>query len=190
MRGDKLLKALEIIEKTSINLVNFVAAFSGSKFESAKKLSNFRMTDSAPVTAEIGAYLKERRKAQYYISFLKREGFVAVKDEKVGLTQRGYLKLKFLKSNSADKLPVGNYSATKSSNIVLFAFDIPEKRRKIRDWLRVVLKRIGFNMIQQSVWIGKVNIPEDFLNDLRQLQILENVEILAVTKSGSLNRLS
>jgi DNA-binding transcriptional regulator PaaX len=44
-------------------------------------------------------------------------------------------------------------------------FDIPEKKRKYRDYLRVILKSIGFQEFQKSVWISPWPAPS-FLKDL------------------------
>ena len=55
-----------------------------------------------------------------------------------------------------------------------------------RNILRDILRMLGFNLIHKSVWIGKVKLPERFIADLQRLGILEYVEILEVTKSGTL----
>ena len=44
-------------------------------------------------------------------------------------------------------------------------FDIPEKKRKIRDHLRRVIKRIGFREFQRSIWIYPYPVPP-FLKEL------------------------
>lgn len=44
-------------------------------------------------------------------------------------------------------------------------FDIPEKKRKYRDYLRRVLKLIGFCEFQKSIWIYPYPVPS-FLKDL------------------------
>ena len=44
-------------------------------------------------------------------------------------------------------------------------FDIPEHKRKYRDYLRKVLKLIGFNEFQRSIWIYPYPAPS-FLKDL------------------------
>lgn len=44
-------------------------------------------------------------------------------------------------------------------------FDVPERKRRYRDFLRVVLKAIGFKEFQQSVWIYPHPVPS-FLRDL------------------------
>jgi len=44
-------------------------------------------------------------------------------------------------------------------------FDIPEHKRKYRDYLRKVLKLVGFNEFQKSIWIYPYPVPA-FLKDL------------------------
>lgn len=38
-------------------------------------------------------------------------------------------------------------------------FDIPEKQRKTRDYLRKTIKRIGFKELQRSIWIYPGQVP-------------------------------
>lgn len=44
-------------------------------------------------------------------------------------------------------------------------FDIPEKKRHLRDFLRIVIKAIGFREFQKSIWIYPYEVPS-FLKDL------------------------
>lgn len=44
-------------------------------------------------------------------------------------------------------------------------FDIPETKRKYRDYLRKVLKLVGFHEFQKSIWIYPYPVPS-FLKDL------------------------
>lgn len=44
-------------------------------------------------------------------------------------------------------------------------FDIPESKRKYRDYLRKVIKTIGFHEFQKSIWIYPHPVPQ-FLKDL------------------------
>jgi len=46
----------------------------------------------------------------------------------------------------------------------LVIFDIAEVTRQVRDLLRLKLKKLGFGMLQESVWIT----PYDFILDLRE----------------------
>ncbi|MBI5153222.1 MAG: CRISPR-associated endonuclease Cas2 [Parcubacteria group bacterium] len=72
-------------------------------------------------------------------------------------------------------------------NIVLF--DIPEPERKKREWLRQELNYLGFTMLQRSVWAGKIKIPKEMLEDLEHYKLLPYIEIIAVTKTGTLKKL-
>ncbi|OGI90468.1 hypothetical protein A2911_00690 [Candidatus Nomurabacteria bacterium RIFCSPLOWO2_01_FULL_40_15] len=63
---------------------------------------------------------------------------------------------------------------------VMVLFDIPEKKRKIRNWLRSQLKFWEFEMIQQSVWLGKGPLPKEFRERLHFFGINKCVKTLKV----------
>ena len=42
--------------------------------------------------------------------------------------------------------------------ICLFSFDVPEDQRRLRDYIRRLLKRLGFMQIHRSVWFCKKNV--------------------------------
>jgi DNA-binding transcriptional regulator PaaX len=44
-------------------------------------------------------------------------------------------------------------------------FDIPEEKRRYRDYLRKVLKLVGFHEFQRSIWVYPYPVPQ-FLKDL------------------------
>lgn len=85
---------------------------------------------------------------------------------------------------------VVSYHSEPASGVTIVTFDIPEKERWKRDWLRAVLRRLGFKPLQQSVWVGRVRVPIEFLEDLKALRLVRCVEIFQITKSGTLERLS
>lgn len=57
-----------------------------------------------------------------------------------------------------------------SWRIVLF--DIPESKRRYRDYLRKILKNIGFHEFQKSIWIFPFPVPPF----LRQLLLEDNIK--------------
>lgn len=65
------------------------------------------------------------------------------------------------------------------------AFDIPEKNRVVRNWLRNQIRIFGYKMLQQSLWIGPGPIPSSFLKRLEDLNIRKNVKILKITKRNN-----
>jgi len=105
------------------------------------------------------------------------------------ITKKGKGKLSFLKKQHKESLPEVSYSSEENNKFIIFIFDIPEKEKRKRDWLREVLKKLGLKMIQKSVWIGKTKIPKEFLDDLFKLKIIDYVEIFEITKAGSLKNL-
>lgn len=65
---------------------------------------------------------------------------------------------------------------------IMVLFDIPENKRKVRNWLRMQLKMWDFEMIQQSVWMGKGPLPKEFVDRLQAFGINKCVKILKVQK--------
>ena len=78
------------------------------------------------------------------------------------------------------------YVPMMSDEVIIVSFDVPERRRHWRDWLRFQLASLGLQKLQLSVWIGKVKLPEEFLEDLKKFQLLTYVHILSVGKKGTL----
>lgn len=89
-----------------------------------------------------------------------------------------------------NRLPNRHYKKEDKKSLIIMSFDIPEKLRRKRNWLREVLRNLGFNMIHQSVWIGKSKIPKHMIDDLERIKILEFVEILEISKTGTLKNLN
>src|SRR3989338_5484724 len=63
---------------------------------------------------------------------------------------------------------------------VMVLFDIPEKKRKTRNWLRSQLKLWDFEMLQQSVWLGKGPLLKEFTVRLRLLDVHKGVKIFKI----------
>ena len=72
-----------------------------------------------------------------------------------------------------------------SSDDTIIAFDIPEKNRVIRNWLRNQIKIFGYKMLQQSLWIGPGPLPSSFLKHLEDLNIRKNVKTFKITKKNT-----
>jgi len=129
---------------------------------------------------------------RYYntISRLKRDNLLVQEaNGRFRITAFGLRKRDKLKKQKTHYFPVGSYPVQKSENVVIIAFDVPEQERRKRDWLRSTLKNLGLKMVQQSVWIGKIKIPKDFLDDIKELRLIDCVEIFEVSKTGTLEHL-
>ncbi len=135
----------------------------------------------------------EDRKFYTLLSKMRHEKLIernSVGGELWKLTKKGFKRLKsILEYSPTDELPNGDYSKEKSKELILVVFDIPEKIKHKRIWLRRCLRNLEFQMLQRSVWIGKYKIPDSFIYDLKDLKILPYVHILTVQESGSLSNL-
>ena len=103
---------------------------------------------------------------------LRLRGILDVDSEKNILVNKYNLKQHLLFSNIK--------STPKEDTRIMVLFDIPEKKRKARNWLRSQLKIWDFEMIQQSVWMGRGPLPNEFTARLDLLGIGKGVRILKV----------
>ena len=77
---------------------------------------------------------------------------------------------------------VSNFNKNTPKNLLLI-YDIPEGRKKERDWFRRQLKNFDFIMIQRSVWVGPSPLPKDFLAYLKEIKIKDNLKTFKLAKS-------
>jgi DNA-binding transcriptional regulator PaaX len=127
----------------------------------------------APTLPDFGA---RRRIAEATLrttlSRLKKRGLVQNKNAVWSITEQGK---KYLETKLATLLlphPIYTESLKKREKNMIIAFDIPEKYRKKRDWLRIELINLGFSPIQKSVWLGPAPLPQEFIKSLEELKLL------------------
>lgn len=134
----------------------------------------------------IDAALKKQIRST--VAALEAQGIVAAQggtNRILRLTAQGRKRWKKMKE-SGYSFPQPRYVAEKSSHLILVIFDIPERERRKRQWLCTALDSLGFLRIQKSVFAGKAAMPEAFAADLAKLHLERAVEMLVVTKAGTL----
>ncbi len=196
-KGEILLNVLEILEDRVVDSFDLLMAFLNAGHNVTSKNIDYQYSKikSERSKKDFLKQLTPQSKQKYYnlIYKLKKDHLIEEKikeDKKLfSLTSLGKSKLKILQAQIKSKIPSTNYKKEVSGKLTIVIFDIPEKEKRKRDWLRSVLKNLGFQMIQKSVWLGKVKIPQQFLEDLNNLQIINYVEIFEITKTGSLKPL-
>lgn len=194
MKGEITRKILEKLAETALNIGDLFDVFltvgygaSRSKFERALALKK-RQRSKQSTEKELRRQIKQ----QYYnmLYRLRADGLIEEKPKEKGnlftLTRRGKEKLSFLKK--LKQLPKPNYPKEGSTAFLIVMFDIPERERRKRDWLRMVLRHLNLRMIQKSVWIGKTKIPKALIDDLAALRLTEFVHVVEVTKAGSITQ--
>ena len=137
--------------------------------------------------------IAEKRRARNallnLLSRLSEEGLVErAEDGGIVITSKGLEHAK-IKSPTPPWFKIYKQSSkpSKNSGLKLVIFDIPEKDRIQRDWLRFKLKQLGFRQMQMSVWWGRGSLPEEFIADLEKYIILPYVHILSVSKKGTIS---
>ena len=133
-----------------------------------------------------------RNRQQFYrtLNHLKHQGLAAKRKVKGEphwtLTSSG--KEKVRKYEQMRKDPFSSrtitFSQSRGEGTTIVAFDIPEKERRKRDWIRMCLRGMGFEMLQQSVWVAQGSVDEEFLHALLERKLLGYLHIFAVTKQG------
>lgn len=183
-------KILEILENGAIETISIFTAITTSGYSSVgrmqgrqreihDKLSKFLA--GSPVEAS-------RRKHNFssLISRLKRDGLIKNKEGELVITKLGLEKLEKLKTI----LPLHKkYKKEPSNDVIIFMFDVPENKRRIRAWLRRKLNELSFKLVQKSVFVGKVKLPEEFMNDIKKFGAIDYVDIFTVSKKGSLKQI-
>lgn len=119
------------------------------------------------------------------LSRLQKNGFVdrtgSKKKATWSLTRKGKL---YLEEN-ADILA----DLPKEDGLMrIITFDIPEKERGKRNWLRVQLTSFGYRVLHKSVWVGKRPIPKAVIKKLGELHLLPYIHIVTIEK-GRMNPL-
>ena len=123
-----------------------------------------------------------------YIASLRRQGLV-VRGES------GYVRLTVMGHKLAVSDRPFSFLKRYSINIdspkvlVMVIFDIPEKHRRRRDWLRFHLKNLGFRLIQASVWLGPTALPEAFVKDIKMYGMDQWVHIFPLDRTGTISPL-
>jgi len=177
---------LEFLADESLPVAALIGAIVTSGYgASAWKLNKRRREIEAAWRGEKTEQGITQQRFYSLLSRLKKEGLIDSKEKRWFITKNGRAKLDRLKSAP---LPERQYRKEIESSVKIIIFDIPEKERKKRNWLREKLITIDFRMLQKSVWWGKTKIPEDFLEDLKFLGLLLCVDIFSIAKSGSLRK--
>lgn len=190
--GEVTFGILEAIGATLVDMSDLMQAILKSRYGASSGEIQFaqrRVYEERLVRKE-----QERIKQNYHnlISSLKTSGLIETK-EKEGkrlfmLTLKGRKKLYDLKTVLKIRKPTV-YATQPADNWIIVVFDIPERERKKRDWLRRTLRNLGFKILQKSVWLGRKKLPQEFLDDLFDLELTDFVEIFEISKTGSLKHL-
>ncbi|MFH1161749.1 MAG: hypothetical protein V1696_00505 [Candidatus Jorgensenbacteria bacterium] len=188
--GEAIPKILEILQAGAEASAGLFDAFTSGYGASYRKFSRMAQSGPARFKTDWAESYREHQKFYTLLNKLKRDGLVVNEGKQRAaiwkITERGVAKLKQRKKrvHLISTPPV--YGGGKGEKLYVISYDIPERERHKRAWLRAALLSLGFSPLQESVWVGKRLIPEDFIHDLREWDIVRYVHIFEVSKSGTL----
>ena len=202
MKGDTRLKILDVLERgfkisaeISSDIIDAFIIIStahyGSSMGHLNHLLSKRKNDRAHRKSQAGHY----QKMHELFYHLKKDGLIERKSKKGQIwyivTSAGTLALERLRQRKQHEFPSKKvYRASTVDNLKIVIFDIPEKERRKRDWLRDILGHLGFRMLQKSVFAGRVALPPNFIDDIVKYKLADYIEIFLVNKTGSLRKLN
>ena len=129
-----------------------------------------------------------KRSLSVTLSRLKREGFIissgARKKTMWMISKKGRDHIKEHSTlEGADSVHIVSDGVQR-----LVIFDIPEKDRKQRVWLRRELLACGYSPLQKSAYLGTCPLPADLLAEIYEKNMHKNVHIMSLDKLGTVER--
>ncbi|MDP2947412.1 MAG: CRISPR-associated endonuclease Cas2 [Nanoarchaeota archaeon] len=113
------------------------------------------------------------------------------------LRQEGYLKVLKIKNESAivitskgmdrvfkTKLKLIDKKSRKDGKWQMVWFDIPENKRRYRDYFRKTLQYLGYQKLQKSIWVCKYDVGHETKELIKRYALKEYVELLLIQKIG------
>ncbi len=74
------------------------------------------------------------------------------------------------------------FEKSSPKNLIVI-YDIPEHKKKERDWFRRHLKKFNFVMIQKSIWVGPSPLPKEFLDYIKEIGVEKSVKTFKLAGS-------
>jgi DNA-binding PadR family transcriptional regulator len=189
-----VLDALNTVGKLSIDFIDAMMSDRATSYRKLRQMTN-------PFYYEFKSIKRfnyrekqaiERQKFYNLLYKLQKQGLVKkCKKDKNSfwiITHNGKKKLKKIKQKEKVFNIDINYKVEKDNDLKIIIFDIPEKNRKKRDWLRRNLLALDFSKLQRSVWMGGTKLPEEFLKELKNLSLMPYIEIFSVNKKGTIGK--
>lgn len=109
---------------------------------------------------------------------LQKKGLVKKKERYYEITSLGLKTIKiFQQEQEGDKI-----EEIWDGKWRIIMFDIPERKREDRNWLRCQLLGCDYKPLQKSVFIGKQPLAEDFYEEILIRKIKEFIHLMTVGK--------
>ena len=188
-KGELIPKILEILQaqaEATVDLIDIMTSGYGESYRKARRGMKYGPHEFKTDWADT------YRKNQIFYSLLnqlKEQGFIEKKNNVAKKGSIWHITKKGTEKLHASKKVKDGYGGTKDGKIRIIIYDIPEKDRKHRDWLRSILKTIDFSLLQESVWLGMTTVSEELLDEMRRRDIVSYVHIFEISKGGTIKKI-
>ena len=129
-------------------------------------------------------FCNHKRQGSIYISInrLKTRGLIKADSQSdiFRLTKKGE-KEAFLAYTNAERKKYKLIKPKWDGKWRMILFDIPEKKRKYRDYLRELIKFLDFKELQKSVWVSPYPIPDYLRQILAEERILYHTRMITTS---------
>jgi len=191
MKGDLTLKILELIKAGAEDVLKDLNEFHREHYLPLVSLHaglrKLQRKEYEQMSREAEKF--QQRQYQLLMAKLKKDGVITFQSNRFLLTKSGEEKLFDLKFRKfIDEVKKGDLKLEKSSRLIIVVFDIPELHKWAREWLRQILKDLGYLMLQRSVWIGKTKLPQEVIDELDRQAMLHHIHIFIVEAGGTLEK--
>jgi CRISPR-associated endonuclease Cas2 len=115
---------------------------------------------------------------QVSLSRLQKKGYIASNNKEWYLTSSGKT---YIKKNTILKQFDFEVSKNAPKNLMVM-FDIPEPKKKEREWFRRHLRKLGYVMVQKSVWVGPSPLPKEFTEYTKQIKLQDSIKTFKLAK--------
>ena len=121
---------------------------------------------------------KARKNFSNFVYYLKKKGYIKIKnlEEKQGvlLTKKGMEKILKIKVKTTKR------KKRKDGKWQMIIFDIPERKKILRNLLRENLQFLGYKMLQQSVWVCPYDVLKETESVLRRYSLDPYVKLFLI----------
>ncbi|OHA63845.1 MAG: hypothetical protein A2843_02355 [Candidatus Wildermuthbacteria bacterium RIFCSPHIGHO2_01_FULL_48_27b] len=124
---------------------------------------------------------KNRRSFSQFIHYLQTKGYIKIKalggTKGLVLTPKGAEKVLRVRRKMLKR------KKRKDGRWIMIVFDVPEKKRVLRQILRATLVDMGYEKFQQSVWVCPYDVFEETEKIIREYHLIPFVKLFLIEES-------
>lgn len=169
-----ILRALRVLGEASFDIL--IAPFFPKQYPftaSGRKLFGLDPPAMRPAKRSVSALLAR----------LRRQGFVV----RVAQGKRTVWRLSPAGEQHLRELEIERSVLPPSDGkLRIVSFDVPERERRKRDWLRRTLRSCDYRMVQKSVWAGERPLPDWFLRGAEAAGVIDCLDVFSIAQKGTL----